>query len=589
MISGSASPGTERDVPLQQAAGIPREPAPSVRAFALALGLALVVAALYGRTGAFASLDFDDQEYVFANPNVLAGLSGDGVAWAVTAFHGANWHPLTWVSHMLDVELFGTAPGPHHLVNALIHAANAVVLFLVLRAATSAFWPSAMAAATFAVHPLNVESVAWISQRKGLLSTLFLLLAMGAYVSWTKRGGTRRALLVALLLILGLLAKPMVVSAPLLLLLLDFWPLTRSEGVSRNRRLLVEKIPLFALVAGSCAATLAAQAKWSAVASVAGYPIADRVSNALVSYVAYLRDAVWPARLACFYPHPATIGRQTGLLPAVGAAALLLAITGLALATRRTRPWLLFGWVWFLIALLPVIGLVQVGSQARADRYTYVPMIGIFVAVAWEVAARVRENRAAAAIAASMAAFAIGALGVQAFAQAGTWRDEQSLYTHALRVTANNWLASNNLGNFWLGRRDPQRALPLFRQAARMKPDYEMAYFNEGMALMTLSRPAEAMEAYRKNLLLNPGNTDGWVNLGFVLLQLGRLPEGLQAYETALSQTPENPLALHGAAVARASLGDSSGALEDLARLERVDPARAARLRRDLGLVNEPR
>jgi protein O-mannosyl-transferase len=546
--------------------------------------LVLLVAAIYAQSVNFDSLDFDDQEYVYANPHVLDGLTGRGFVWALTAFHSANWHPLTWISHMLDVELFGPAPGPHHLVNVLLHAANAVALFLVLKAATSAFWPSAMVAALFAVHPLNAESVAWISQRKSLLSTLFLFLAMGAYVSWTRRRGVRRGLLVVLLLGLGLLAKPMLVTTPLLLLAFDFWPLERGGNLARNRALLVEKAPLFAVAAGASLATVLAQSAWKAVGSTAGYPLGDRLGNALVSTVSYLRDAVWPANLACFYPHPATLGERIRVLPALGAAALLAGITALAVAARRRRPWLLFGWTWYLVALSPVIGLVQVGSQARADRYTYVPMVGIFVAGVWEIASRVREERIPAAVAATAGAVVVGTLGIRAFAQAGTWRDGESLYTNALRVTENNWLASNNLGNFWLSHGQPKRALEAFQGAARMKPDYEEAYYNEGVALTALSRPAEAVEAYREGLRLSPGNTDGWVNLGFALLSLRRVPEGLQAYEKALTQRPDDPMALYGAAVARATLGDPVAALQYLARLQRVDPSRAAALRRDLGV-----
>ncbi len=550
---------------------------------AVTIGLALLVAAIYAQTRAFDSLDFDDQEYVYANENVLAGLSARSVAWALTAFHSANWHPLTWISHMIDVQLFGPEPGPHHLVNATLHAANSVVLFFVLKAATSAFWPSATVAALFAVHPLNVESVAWISQRKSVLSTLFLFLAVGAYVSWTRKKDIRRGLLVALWLGLGLLCKPMLVSAPLLFLALDFWPLGRTLDAAR-RSLLVEKLPFFAVAGGAAVATALAQSAWKAVGSTARYALGDRVANAIVSAATYLRDAVWPAGLACFYPHPATLGERPSGLATVVAAAVLAAITGWSFAARRHRPWLLFGWSWYLIALGPVIGLVQVGSQARADRYTYVPMIGVFVAAVWEGASRLRARRIPVAVGATAGVLILAALGARAFVQAGTWRNGETLYTHALRVTRNNWLASNNLGNFWLSRQQPERALAAFREAARMKPDYEEAYYNEGVAFMTLSRPADAVAAYRESLRLSPSNTDAWVNLGFALLSLRRVPEGLQAYEKALSQRPDDPMALHGAAVARAVLGDSVTAAQYLARLRRVDSARAAELERSLGM-----
>jgi tetratricopeptide (TPR) repeat protein len=370
----------------------------------------------------------------------------------------------------------------------------------------------------------------------------------------------------------------MLVAAPLLFLVLDFWPLARGSLH------LLEKVPLLGLAAASSVATVLAQSKWNAIAPGANYSIGLRVSNALVSYVTYLRDAVWPSGLACFYPHPASLGESIEFLSSFGAAAFLAAITTLAVASRRKHPWLLFGWAWYLISLAPVAGVVQAGSQARADRYAYVPLVGIFVAIVWEIASRVPGRISARQVAVAVASVVLAAFAVVAFVQVGTWRNGASLYTHALRVTRSNWLASNNLGNFWLGRGQPSRALDFFRQAARMKPDYEEAYYNQGVALMALSRPGEAVEAYRENLRLDSSNTDGWVNLGFALLTLRRVSEGLEAYEKALSQRPDDPLALHGAAVARATLGDSRGALQYLGRLQRVDPAQASELRRDLGM-----
>jgi hypothetical protein len=554
-------------------------------AWVVALGVVVLVAILYGRTGGFAAQgDYDDDEYVYVNTHVLGGLTASGVRWAVTAYHAANWHPLTWISHMTDVQFFGPEPGAHHLVNAALHAANAVLLFLVLRAATSAFWPSAIVAALFAVHPLNVESVAWISQRKSVLSTLFLFLTIGAYVSWTRRRGIGRASLVVLLLALGLLAKPMLVSAPLLLLAFDFWPLGRLDSMSDLRGQTLEKVPLFAVAAGASIATLVAQSAGGAVASTADYPVGERIANALVSAVLYIRDAFWPTHLACFYPHPASIGERTSLFAAAGAGALLLAITALAVATRGSRPWLLFGWTWFLLALAPVIGLVQVGSQARADRYTYVPMVGIFVAVVWEVTTRVRERYAATRAAVFAGAVALAVLSLLAWNQIGTWRNGETLNMHALRVTRRNWLAANNLGTYRMKKEDMNGALASFTDSARMKPDYEEAYYNSGVALNALGRYPEAVEAFRRNLQLAPGNTDGWDHVGYALVALRRYPQALKAFETALSQRPDDAMALHGAGAMLASMGDSDGALRYLGRLERVNRERAAELRRDMGL-----
>jgi Tfp pilus assembly protein PilF len=549
----------------------------------LALVLAVLAFGLYARTGTFGYLDFDDEEYVFNNPDVLAGLSGYGIGWAFGTYHGANWHPLTWMSHMLDVDLFGPEPGRHHLVNAALHAVNAAFLFVVLEAATTAFWPSAVVAALFAVHPLNVETVAWISQRKSLLSTLFLLLALGAYVRWTRERGVWRYVAVAALLALGLLAKPMLVSAPLLFLALDFWPLERMNRESTGL-LLLEKTPFFVLAAGSCVITVFAQKAGGAVAPTETYPIGERVANALVSAVLYLRDAVWPAHLAAFYPHPASIGASTNVLAAVAAGLLLAGITFVVLWLSRSRPWLLFGWASYLIALTPVIGIVQVGSQARADRYTYVPMIGIFVAVVWELAAVAQARNLSPKIAGAAAAIVVGLFAATAFAQIGTWRDGETLYNHALRVTKKNWLASNNLGNVLMRRDEMEKALACFREAIRMRPGYEEAYYNEGIALNALQRPAEAIPAFEQNLRLAPANTDGWANYGYSLVAVRRYPEALRAFETALSQRPDDAMALHGAGAMKATLGDRNGALQYLARLEHVDRVRASELRRDMGI-----
>jgi Flp pilus assembly protein TadD len=545
----------------------------------VALGLVVLVAGVYGQVGGHQFVDFDDSEYVYENPNVAAGLSGPAFAWALTAFHSANWHPVTWMSHMLDVSLFGLSPGPHHLVNAAFHAANAVLLFLVLETATAAFWPSAVVAALFAVHPLNVETVAWISQRKGVLSTTFLLLAVGAYARLAGQG-RKRTLVVAALLALGLLSKPMLVSAPLLLLAMDFWPLNRGE--TSTRQLLVEKLPYVSLVAGVSVLTVLAQAAGNAVAPVATYPIGERVANALVSVARYLFDFLWPASLACFYPHPASIGTSTNLLAAAAAAALLLAVTILVFRLRQSRPWLLFGWAWFLFSLAPVIGIVQVGSQSSADRYMYVPLIGIFVAVVWEAAETLRRHRPLTRIAAAACALVLGAFGVLAFRQTATWRDAETLYNRALSVTRDNWLVTNNLGTVYMRRGEQAGALARFRESARIKPDYEEAHYNAGLALTALQRPAEAVDELRINLDLAPGNTDGWASLGYALMSLGRAAEARRAFDTALSQRPGDAMSLHGAGAASTVLGDFAGAERYLARLELVDKERASELRRGL-------
>jgi hypothetical protein len=348
--------------------------------FAVVAALFLGTFALYARTGGHEFVAFDDDDYVVKNEHVQAGLTWHGIGWAFTTTHAANWHPLTWVSHMLDVELLGMRPGWHHLVNALLHALNAVLLFLFLLRATGATWRSALVAALFAVHPLHVESVAWVSERKDLLSTAFGFAALWAYSRYAERPSILRHAGVALLFTLSLLSKPMWVTLPFLLLLLDHWPLGRVV----DRRLLLEKVPLLVLSLLSSVATFLAQSSGGAVASQ-HVALGLRLGNAATSCVVYALQMFWPADLAVFYPHP---GDGLSIGTAVGAAVVVTGLTAAALSCWRRVPWIPVGWFWYLGMLVPVIGIVQVGAQARADRYTYVPLVGLFVIVAWSAAVR---------------------------------------------------------------------------------------------------------------------------------------------------------------------------------------------------------
>jgi hypothetical protein len=369
---------------------------------------------------------YDDRTYVSANRHIQRGLSAEAVRWAFTTTRAANWHPVTWVSHMIDVTVFGLAPGPAHAVNLALHVANVLLLFVFFARTTGAAGRSAVVAALFAVHPLHVESVAWIAERKDVLSTLFWLLATWEYVEYARSRSTGRLALVAFLMALGLLAKPMLVTLPFTLLLLDRWPLGRASA--GWKALVVEKLPLFALSIAACVATFLAQQAGGAVASVERFPAPVRVANAIWSYVAYLELTLWPRRLAVFYPHP---GSSLPAWKVALAASILAAMTSLAVMLRRSRPYVLTGWLWYVGTLVPVIGLVQVGNQGMADRYTYVPLIGIFVIVAW-TAASWGSHTTIPAVAVVLA------LAAAARAQVMEWRDTVTVFTHALAVTGPN-------------------------------------------------------------------------------------------------------------------------------------------------------
>jgi tetratricopeptide (TPR) repeat protein len=522
-------------------------------AAAIVLALAALTAAIYARTGEFGFVGFDDGGYVAANPRVLRGLTAENVLWAFRTFEFANWHPFAWLSHMADVSLFGADAGWHHRVNAAIHFANAAILFMLLRAMTGATWRSGFAAALFAVHPLNVETVAWISERKSLLCMLFSLLAMGAWLRYGRRGGIRNYLAAALLLSLALMSKPAAVTLPFVLVLLDFWPLGRTRFLPPEAgpappgrpvqvaRLFVEKIPLFALSALACAATLLAQSEGRAVAGLEHYPAASRAANAAVSYVAYLAKAGWPANLSVFYPHPASIRETIPAWRIAAALSLLSLLSWGAFRERGRRPWLLFGWLWYLGTLVPMIGLVQVGGQAMADRYAYLPLVGIFVAVAWGVPSLVPESARHRPVLAVVAGAVLLAASVASWHQAGRWRDDETLARHAVAVTANCWSGWNGLAISLIRQGRYEEAIPCLEEALRIKPDFAEALFNLGTARLKLGRHVAAIEAFDETLRLDPRFLFAWVNRGVALEYLGDLAGALACYDQALRIDATDP------------------------------------------------
>ena len=550
----------------------------------IAAGLFLGTLALYARVGGHPFIFFDDNRYVTENPTVKAGLTWQGVTWAFTTLHVSNWHPLTWLSHMLDVELFGVNPGPHHLVNVAFHGANAVLVFLVFLRMTGATWRSALVAALFAVHPTHVESVAWVAERKDVLSTFFGLLALLVHAGWARRGGAGRYVGVVVLFAASLLAKPMWVTLPFLLLLLDVWPLQRwasspvpvdpEPPASPRRglgRLVLEKAPLLALSVASSAVTVVAQSRGGAVVNL-DLGMGARIGNAAVAWVRYLGKTAWPADLAVYYPHPA------GGLPswqAVGAAAIVLLASVAAVLIVKRAPWLALGWFWFLGTLVPVIGLVQVGAQAMADRYTYLPTIGLYVAVAWGGTALARAwnvKRGAAAV----AGVAILSLAAVTWRQVGFWSDHVVLFEHALAVEPRSGVAVGVLSEGMRRAGRLQEAVALAEEAVALAPGTARHLNNLAISYRDLKRYAEAREVLEVAVRIDPDYPTSWLNLGLVEMDLGRAPQAIAAYEGALARGAENPSSIGNLAVLYQSVGRFAEAGWAFERATRLDPANVA-------------
>jgi tetratricopeptide (TPR) repeat protein len=567
-------------------------------------------------------MSFDDPLYVVGNPHVNAGLSLSSVTWAFTQFYAENWHPLTWVSHMLDVQVFGMNAGAHLLVNVSIHALSAALLFLALRAMTGALWPSAVVAAFFALHPLRAESVAWVSERKDVLGGFFFMLTLLAYARYTLAPSLARYAWVFVSLALGLMSKPMLVTLPPLLLLLDYWPLGRGRigagGVAEDSarrelaprawsQLVVEKLPLLVLVVVSSLITLAAQRGTISSVEVLGLPF--RVANAAVSSIAYLWSALWPMRLAFFYPHPAIFSAELEtplLLLALLAGVALVAVTALALRERVRRPFLAVGWFWYLGMLVPVIGILQVGVQARADRYTYLPMIGVLVALVWglrevAIARKISQQQLRLPV-----LILLGLYAMLGWVQVGTWQSRTTVTEHAIRVTDNNYVAHNqlgraleelgrndearghyeaalaaypgfveartNLGNFYTRSGDLGRAEELQRLNIAAKPSDPRPYINLAVALAGQGRNQEAVEALKKALAADPNNVDAHYNLGVLSERAGRNAEAIEHYRSALRIRPNNPDARCSLAILLGKAGDLDAAGAELRQSIQHDP-----------------
>jgi len=598
--------------------------------------LAAITWLIFGQTLGHQFVTYDDPQYVYENVKVAAGLSLEGVSWAFTHTVAGNWHPLTTISHMLDCQLYGLKPAGHHFTNVLLHTIAVILLFLVLRKMTGTLWRSAFVAALFAIHPLHVESVAWISERKDVLSAVFFMLTLGAYIRYVRARSLTSYLLVLILFALGLMSKPMLVTVPFVLLLLDYWPLGRIRGPARAKPtarcaatdnrwpvvsgLVTEKIPLFALSAVSSVVTFLAQLHGAR--AIDQLPLAWRLNNAAVSYAAYIWQMFWPVRLAAFYPHP---NDQLPIWEVILAIAFLVTVSLLAIHCRKERAYIFTGWFWYVGMLVPVIGLVQAGEQARADRYTYLPQIGLYVLIAWGVTdlimpimtrhrgsqpattsrgpttrgsrgiqargslafakfPRGNQGRGYELFPTAIAAAIIVVLSWRAFVQTSYWKNSETLWNHSLAVTTDNDTAHNNLGYLFLQRGELDSAISQFEAALEIRSRNAAAHYNFGGALIENSLAnavarkgllSEAIGHYERAIKLRPDYSDPYLNLGTVLFEQGQIRDAIAQWHRAVATQP-NDAGFHtalGDAFLKGELQkEAIGEYEHAARISSQDP-----------------
>jgi tetratricopeptide (TPR) repeat protein len=585
------------------------------RSVGVCILLAAITWAVFAQTVEYDFINYDDNSSVYENAEVTKGLSLHGIGWALTHSDAALWNPLSTISHMADCQMFGLKPGGHHFNNVLLHSLAVIVLFLVLKEMTGAFWRSAFVAAVFAIHPLRVESVAWVAERKDVLSGLFFMLTLAAYVRYIRRQTLRCYLFVALLFACGLMSKAVSVTVPFVLLLLDYWPLGRFDNskIIRStgdlwwnrlpipRRLVVEKVPLLLLSVGASVATLFAQER--AMSSLEKLPLLSRINNAFIAIIDYLWQTFWPTKLAVFYPYPANGPAPWQIVLSV---TLLLAITASVFTLREKRPYLLTGWFWFVGMLVPNIGIVQAGSQARADRFTYLPHIGLCILVTWAVADMTTGWRRRHFILGATAATAIIALMFLAAAQTRYWRNSESLWIHTLPVNPQNPVAEgalgaalmtegrideaithfkkgleiwptdagahNNLGNALLGKRQLDEAIVHYGKAVELQPNNPMAYYNLGVAYFRKGNLDEAITDYKKAIEIQPDYPDGYGQLGNALLQKGEVDAAIASWKESLNTQPANVATRNNLAVVLAQHGRLREAIRHWQDNLEVDP-----------------
>lgn len=559
----------------------------------LCLVLVLGTAILYWPIIHHPFINFDDLQYVVENPHVNTGLSVTNFVWAFTTSEQANWHPLTWLSHQMDCTLFGVNPGAVHFVNLLYHVANTLLLFIFLRSATGAIWRSAFVAALFAWHPLHVESVAWVAERKDVLSTFFWLLTLLAWLRYARSagGGTGASpshsvpqaifyyIAALLLCACGLMSKPMVVTLPCVLLLMELWPLNRIAGFQTEipnaeiprcppvsvGRIILEKLPFFALVIAGSVVTFLVQ---SGGGAVSGLAVRERLANAVLAYARYTAKIFWPTDLAIVYPHP----KHWPLLLALAAVAVLLVWTFLCVYNWRKRPFLAVGWFWFLGTLVPTIGVIQVGAQAMADRYTYIPSIGLFVAVTWGVAEYFSARESGKFMLPFLAGSSLfGCIGATSL-QINFWRDSITLFRHALEVTTDNYVAANCLGKAYEQAGDSTHALILYRASVETEPRYPYSQFNLAMALLDIGQTDEALQHLQVAAALEPRDAEIQFDLGIYFAQHYSWTNAVNCFSNSLAVRPNFAPAQFGLGGALANLGRAAEAAPHFREALRLDP-----------------
>ncbi len=525
---------------------------------------------------------FDDELYVIDNPNVKTGLSRESIIWAFSTDYAGNWHPLTWLSHMLDVELYGLSPMGHHLTNLQIHIANTVLLFILLNWITGAAWRSGFVAALFALHPLHVESVAWIAERKDVLCAFFWILSILAYVRYTRNQSKTNYLLIVVLFAFGLMSKPMIVTLPFTLLLLDFWPLSRFEQKTYKKQtaacripiaLILEKVPLFTLSAVSSIITFSIQQHGGAVASLESIPLTMRISNALVSYIGYITKMFWPINLAFFYPY-----HKLPIWNVLLSGILLLCVSALIIFAARRLPYLVTGWLWYLGTLVPVIGLIQTGSQSMADRYTYIPLIGLFIIVAWgmrDIAAKWQSQRILLLI---FSGIALVFFIICTWFQAGHWQNGISIFKHTLDVTKNNCVANCELGHALMRSGKLDDAVVQLYNALKINPNYEEAHANLGCTLARQNKVNDAIYHYQKALRINQNNVKAHNNLGILLVGKGKVNDAIYHYQKALRINPKYAGAYYNLGKIYANKGEVENAILYYKKALQVSPNMAEAL-----------
>ena len=532
--------------------------------------LAVLVSGIYCKTIRHDFLNYDDETYVTANQHVRNGLDARGIGWAFTASRASNWHPLTWISHMMDVHLWGMNPGGHHFTNIVFHLINSFLIFFLLYRMTGKYWQSGFVAVLFAVHPLHVESVAWVSERKDVLSTCFGMLTLWSYLRFIERPGLDRYFPIVIFYTLGLMAKPMLVTLPCVFLLLDYWPLKRFNGDSHNtvqeggasfgRRFLslaAEKLPLVLIAAGSSLITIWAQNKGGAVGTIVMFPFWDRAANASISYVAYIQKMMWPFGLSAIYPYPAGFS----ISEIVSSGIVLLLISLLGVLTARRFPYGIVGWLWYLGTLVPVIGLVQIGSQSMADRYTYIPLIGLFIIIAWgigDLVVRLPHRK----VFLSLGAMVFGvSLTITAYVQAGYWKNSTALFQHAVAVTSRNWTAYNNLGCALSAKGRVEPAIECFEAALAINPGYGDARFNLGLAYISAKRLQDAEKQLNILFQQRPDDKEVNIHLGMIYTLQNRWEKAIEQYTRASVLDPDDAGVLNNLGVVYAKKGDLEKAL----------------------------